>query len=88
MGGFAAPGWQDRPHDRAGRMSSRPKFPQVEYADSTGALRQCYDDMQGVLRVPWVMFAARALAVFGGVRAPRMGGGPTGLRDEACGARG
>lgn len=41
-------------------------FPQVEYADSTGALRACYDDMQATLRVPWVMFAARSLAVFGG----------------------
>lgn len=47
-------------------MSAGPKFPQVEYADSTGALRDCYDDMQSVLRVPWVMFAARSLAVFGG----------------------
>jgi hypothetical protein len=47
-------------------MSTRPKFPQVEYADARGALRQAYDDMQGVLRVPWVMFAARSLAVFGG----------------------
>lgn len=47
-------------------MSSGPTFPQVEYADSTGALRQCYDDMQSVLRVPWVMFAARSLAMFGG----------------------
>lgn len=47
-------------------MSSGPTFPQVEYADSTGALRECYDDMQSVLRVPWVMFAARSLAVFGG----------------------
>lgn len=41
-------------------------FPQIEYADSTGALRECYDDMQATLRVPWVMFAARSLAVFGG----------------------
>lgn len=47
-------------------MSAGPKFPQVEYADSSGALRRCYDDMQSVLRVPWVMFAARSLAVFGG----------------------
>lgn len=47
-------------------MSGGPKFPQVEYADSTGELRRCYDDMQSVLRVPWVMFAARSLAVFGG----------------------
>ncbi|MBW0091263.1 ribonuclease BN [Pseudonocardia sp. KRD-184] len=47
-------------------MSAGPKFPQVEYADSTGALRRCYDDMQSVLGVPWVMFAARSLAVFGG----------------------
>jgi hypothetical protein len=47
-------------------MSTGPKFPQVEYAESTGALRRCYDDMQAVLRVPWVMFAARSLAVFGG----------------------
>jgi hypothetical protein len=47
-------------------MSAGPKFPQVEYAESTGALRRCYDDMQSVLRVPWVMFAARSLAVFGG----------------------
>lgn len=47
-------------------MSAGPKFPQVEYAESTGALRECYDDVQSVLRVPWVMFAARSLAVFGG----------------------
>ncbi len=46
-------------------MSAGPTFPQVEYADTTGALRRCYDDMQSVLRVPWVMFAARSLAVFG-----------------------
>jgi hypothetical protein len=47
-------------------MSPRPKFPQIEYADARGPLRQSYDDMQAVLRVPWVMFAARSLAVFGG----------------------
>ena len=47
-------------------MSSGPKFPQVEYTESTGALRECYDEVQSVLRVPWVMFAARSLAVFGG----------------------
>jgi hypothetical protein len=47
-------------------MSAGPTFPQVEYAESSGALRRCYDDMQSVLRVPWVMFAARSLAVFGG----------------------
>jgi len=47
-------------------MSAGPTFPQVEYAEATGALRSCYDDMQDVLRVPWVMFAARSLAVFGG----------------------
>jgi hypothetical protein len=46
-------------------MSPRPKFPQVEYADACGALKQTYDEMQAVLRVPWVMFAARSLAVFG-----------------------
>lgn len=38
----------------------------MEYADATGALRRSYDDMQSVLQVPWVMFAARSLAVFGG----------------------
>lgn len=47
-------------------MGRRPKFPQVEYGDAGGPLRQAYDDMQAVLRVPWVMFAARSLAVFGG----------------------
>lgn len=41
-------------------------FPQIEYSDATGPLRACYDDMQATLRVPWVMFAARSLAVFGG----------------------
>lgn len=41
-------------------------IPQIEYGDSTGALRAAYDEMQATLRVPWVMFAARSLAVFGG----------------------
>ncbi|MCY7342603.1 MAG: hypothetical protein LH603_12345 [Pseudonocardia sp.] len=47
-------------------MSGGPKFPQVEFADARGELRGSYEDMQAVLRVPWVMFAARSLAVFGG----------------------
>jgi len=47
-------------------VSAGPVFPQIDYAESGGALRACYDDMQAVLRVPWVMFAARSLAVFGG----------------------
>lgn len=47
-------------------MTAGVSFPQVEYAGATGALRECYDDMQSTLRVPWVMFAARSLAVFGG----------------------
>ncbi len=46
-------------------VSSGPKFPQVELADARGDLRRSYEDMQAVLRVPWVMFAARSLAVFG-----------------------
>lgn len=45
---------------------SGPKFPQIEFADARGPLRHSYEDMQAVLRVPWVMFAARSLAVFGG----------------------
>ena len=47
-------------------MCTGPVFPQIDYAESDRALRVCYDDMQAVLRVPWVMFAARSLAVFGG----------------------
>ncbi len=46
-------------------MSGGPKFPQIELADARGDLRRSYEDMQAVLRVPWVMFAARSLAVFG-----------------------
>jgi len=45
---------------------SGPTFPQVEFDDARGLLRSSYEDMQAVLRVPWVMFAARSLAVFGG----------------------
>lgn len=45
---------------------SRPSFPQIEQAQASGALAAAYDDMRSTLRVPWVMFAARALAVFGG----------------------
>jgi len=46
-------------------VSGGPKFPQIEVADARGDLRHSYEDMQAVLRVPWVMFAARSLAVFG-----------------------
>ncbi len=44
----------------------RAAFPQVEEADATGTLAGAYADMRATLRVPWVMFAARALAPFGG----------------------
>lgn len=47
-------------------MSSLPKFPQVEYAQATGELKETYDDMQETLRLPWVAFGVRSLAVFGG----------------------
>lgn len=44
----------------------RVAFPQVEEADAGGDLAHAYADMRATLRVPWVMFAARALACFGG----------------------
>lgn len=47
-------------------MASRPHFPQIEQDQATGELAAAYNDMRATLRVPWVMFAARALAVFGG----------------------
>lgn len=47
-------------------MATRPRFPQIEQDQATGELATAYDDMRATLRVPWVMFAARALAVFGG----------------------
>ncbi|MBA3743837.1 hypothetical protein [Sporichthya sp.] len=60
-------------------MTTGVSFPQVEYADATGALRECYDDMQSTLRVPWVMFAARSLGHPGRRHRPgaRTGGGRT-----------
>jgi len=45
---------------------TRPTFPQIEEADADGDLAAAYTEMRATLRVPWVMFAARALAVFGG----------------------
>lgn len=45
---------------------TRPTFPQIEEADAAGDLAAAYTEMRATLRVPWVMFAARALAVFGG----------------------
>ena len=43
-----------------------PKLPQVEHDEATGELREAYDDIQATLRVGWVAFAIRALAVFPG----------------------
>jgi hypothetical protein len=47
-------------------MNALPKFPQIEYAEAAGELKEAYDDMQATLRLPWVAFGVRSLAVFGG----------------------
>lgn len=43
----------------------RAAFPQVEEHEAAGELAEAYAGMRASLRVPWVMFAARALAVLG-----------------------
>lgn len=47
------------------RPAPRAAFPQVEEHEATGDLAAAYAGMRAGLRVPWVMFAARALATFG-----------------------
>lgn len=39
-------------------------FPQVEQADASGELAHIYEDIQCTLRVPWVPFAIRVMALF------------------------
>jgi len=40
------------------------KFPQVDQADASGELAEIYDDIRFTLRMPWVPFAIRAMALF------------------------
>ena len=42
------------------------EVPPDEYAEAAGELKEAYDDMQATLRLPWVAFGVRSLAVFGG----------------------
>lgn len=47
-------------------MASHQKFPQIDYEDATGELKEIYDDIQDTVRVPWVAYFCRVLALFPG----------------------
>ena len=47
-------------------MVAMKKFPQIEYHDATGDVKDTFDDMEATLRVPWVAFACRVMSTFPG----------------------
>ncbi len=40
------------------------RFPQVDQADASRELAEIYDDIRFALRMPWVPFAIRVMALF------------------------
>lgn len=42
------------------------RYPQVDHEDATGELKEIYDDIRETIRVPWVAYFARVLALFPG----------------------
>lgn len=47
-------------------MASQQKFPQIDYEEASGELKEIYDDIQDTIRVPWVAYFCRVLALFPG----------------------
>ncbi len=45
-------------------MASQQKFPQIDYEEATGELKEIYDDIQDTMRAPWVAYFCRVLALF------------------------
>lgn len=45
-------------------MAPQQKFPQIDYEEATGELKEVYDDIQETIRVPWVAYFCRVLALF------------------------
>ena len=45
-------------------MPPQHKFPQIDYEEATGELKEIYDDIQDTIRVPWVAYFCRVLALF------------------------
>lgn len=45
-------------------MTAYTKIPQIEHNEASDELRELYDDILGTLRVPWVAFFCRTLALF------------------------
>lgn len=45
-------------------MTRQHKFPQIDYDEATGELKEIYDDIQATMRAPWVAYFCRVLALF------------------------
>jgi len=45
-------------------MGRQQKFPQIDYDEATGELKEIYDDIQATMRAPWVAYFCRVLALF------------------------